>query len=103
MVKTRFRHIYIVQPTHDFSALVPMAQELRFLTTGYEPIDNLSNVIAKALETFDPEHDALVSVGRSNATLITGLMLGIKFPDDHIWIGVYSPNKSKEGYKWLKT
>ena len=98
-----YRNIYIVQPSHDFAGLKLWAKDLRYITTGYESAAELEDRIRSVLENFDPHQDAIVAVGRSNAVLVTGIVLRSMFPDADITFGVYkSRMPGRASYSWEK-
>jgi len=101
MESPRFNRIFVVEPSHDFSALKPFCQEIVFLTTGYETANQLTKTIAHNLylQKFDPEMDAVLPVGRVVACVVTGIILGRSHQNKSIWLGTYS---REEGYRFMK-
>ena len=101
----KFRTIYITQPIHDFAALANYCQNIRFLLPGNE--DDLQTVLSickEALADFDAQRDALVIVGKSNFSFLTGIAVHTlisSFPSSSIRLGVYllTPSGSKD-YRW---
>jgi len=102
--KTRktFRYIFITQPSHDFSPLVPLAQELKFATNGYGDLNQSIEQIEEALSDFDPSQDALVVTGRVNVAFLMGRFLASRWRTEPFWIGIYHrPENTPEGnYEW---
>lgn len=82
-----FKTIYVVEPSHDFSALKPYCKRIAFLTTGYETPDELESTIRQNLKGFNHLSDAILPVGRVISCLVTGYVLMDKVP---YWIGTYS-------------
>lgn len=100
----KFDTIYIVEPVKNFSAVVPYCTQIRFLTTGKETIAELGKVITSNIQDFDPDKDALIAVGRSNAVMLTGMILTNMLGSRQIWVGIYQSRMSEEGkvYEWIK-
>lgn len=72
--KKTFRDAYIVQSTqHNFYQLLEFCADLRFVTTGYENYEKLPEIIAEAMENFDPEKDIVVPVGNVASNLLCGI------------------------------
>lgn len=90
-----YRRIYVVEPGHDFSSLASMCREIRFLTTGYEKLDDLLPVISRNLKHFDPAQDAILAVGRVNSCMVTGFVLrGLGVVT--FWAGVYNGKENPD-------
>lgn len=83
----KFDTIYVVEPSHDFSALKPYCKRIAFLTTGYETPDELEDTIRQNFDGFNPLTDAILPVGRVVSCLITGYVLTDRVPH---WVGTYS-------------
>lgn len=84
----KFRRAFVVQPVHDFSALKNYAQDIRFLSTGYEDIENLEESVDDALANFDQDDDVIIPAGRVITCFIIGFILQIRGINNFI-IGVY--------------
>lgn len=87
--RTKFRQIFVVEPSHDVRALSQYTGTVIFLTEGKEDVKDLPHVIAKNLEQFDPDSDAIVPVGRVITALETGFQLGRLFGNRTITMGVF--------------
>lgn len=98
----KFKTIFILQPTHDFSKLVIYASNLRFLTTGKErQTQEELKGIKEALVDFDPAQDAIVTAGRTFVALLTGTILQSMFQGQTVTVGLYITTESGEkDYKW---
>jgi hypothetical protein len=102
----QFRKIFVVQEGHNFSALRNYCEETVFLTDGSERVEQLVHKLSQGLRAFDPDCDAIVSVGRANATLLTGLLLGESLKGATIYFGVYrskmfGERSQREEYQWV--
>jgi len=84
-----FRTIFVAEPSHDVSALKEYTHDIRFITTGYESIDNVHDAIVKNLQEFDPDQDALVPIGKVITSLMIGATLSKRFNGLPITVGVY--------------
>ena len=72
-----FRKAYVMEPSHDFSALSSHCEEIVFLTTGYErDFPATCRAIREGLQNFQPEQDVLIPTGRVAAVLFAGYVLG---------------------------
>lgn len=70
---SKFRRIYVVAPTtHDLSPLKKYSDNLSFLLSGYESMDDLLERLKVELAEFDPEIDAIVPMGK----IVPNVMLG---------------------------
>lgn len=97
-----FRSVYVGQPGHDFSALLQHTDQIKYLTSGWERLEHIPDAIRTALEEFDPDQDAVVAVGRANATMLLGVELRSMFPGEEITLGVYrSKVVDQEEYQWV--
>jgi hypothetical protein len=98
-IGTGYRKIFVVEPSHDFSALKDWCEQIVFLTTGYETVDILQDTIEDNLRSqkFDPSLDAILPVGRVIACIFTGIILGSYWGDKTLWLGTYSRDK---GYQF---
>lgn len=85
----RFRKIFLVEPTHDFSVAKKYTDTVVFMTDGSERAEALDDKIASILEGFDPEQDAVVSMGRTVACLVAGIMIGSAFPGFDLTFGIF--------------
>lgn len=92
-----YRRVFVVEPSHDFSALVPLCEEIIFLTTGYENFTLVQDRIEEILRRdFNPATDAIVPVGRVTSCIVTGIVLG-NLTDQPIDIAAYS---REDGYSF---
>lgn len=93
-----FRKVFVVEPSHDFSALIDLCDEIVFLTTGYETLDQLPKAILNALVVgeFTPSMDAVLPVGKVTACLATGMVLR-SITREPIFVGSYS---KRNGYQF---
>jgi len=91
----KYRKIFVVEPSHDLSALKSYTDNIELLTTGYENIDALIPKIESNLQGFDPMVDAFVPIGRLISTMLAGLILGKIAKDTPITVGIYK-NKDYE-------
>ena len=101
----RFDTIWISEPTrHDFSALKKYADNVQFLTSGFEKPEDISEIVAHVLrKMFDPATDAVVVAGKLYTALIVGKELGIQFPSDTLWLGIYvRTDNDKHDYKFVE-
>lgn len=97
-----FRKIYLVSPVKDFSALSRYCTQVIFVTNGKEQQVSLPPQIRSILSEFEPETDAIVASGRSNAVLMTGMILKELFPQDEIWVGIYQSSfVDTPQYQWI--
>ncbi len=94
----RFRYIWIVEPGHDFSSLRNECEKIRFMSTGNEEIEELSETFEKVIENFEPQKDAIVAVGRVNSCLFVGAKLHHYFEGLQITLGIYQAIEGR--YQW---
>lgn len=98
---TRYRKIYILQAGFDFTPLKGMADEVEFVTSGFETYDRVLEFCDRKMEDFDPDLDAIIVVGRSITMFLIGLYLGTKFPGKELTIGIYKSKISDhKKYEW---
>ena len=72
----RFQTIYVVQPSsHDFSALKKYTDNIVFLSTGYEELEDLPLIIRENLRDFCADTDAIVPAGKIIWSFMAGLVL----------------------------
>lgn len=72
----KFRRAFIAQNTgHDFSGLKDIADDLVFITTGYEEEDNLQEIVLMGLQRFNPSLDVIVPVGNVFVNILLGTTL----------------------------
>lgn len=73
----KWRRAYVVQhtPRHDFSALREIADNIVFISNGYESEELLPQLIKTALLGYDPTTDIIVPVGNVIQNILTGLLL----------------------------
>lgn len=76
----QFRTAFVVEPSHDFSALRDHCLDLRFLSTGMERSyrDLLENVDS-VLNDFEPDQDVLIPTGHLWVTFVVGMHLVKRF------------------------
>jgi hypothetical protein len=86
----RFRKVFVVEPSHDLTALKKYTDDIRFITTGYEDIGKIGEKIDKNISEFDPSQDAIVALGRVSVCMLIGICIAKKFPDKKMEFGVYS-------------
>lgn len=75
---TPYRTAFIAMNSgHDFIRVKQdLAANIVFVTTGYEAEEDLLPAIEKSLESFDPEQDIIVPVGKVMTNALIGLVLG---------------------------
>ena len=88
----KFRKIFVVEPSHDVSALKAHTDEIIMMTTGYEDMQTLPAKITGSLRDFDPELDAIIPVGKIIASFVSGVVLA-RMGQAPIWIGVYKDKR----------
>jgi len=71
----RFRRLYLIEPAHDFTVAKLYTDQVIFVTTGEERVEELQGKITESLSDFCPTTDALIPMGKSSACLMTGLIL----------------------------
>lgn len=85
----KFKTAYVTVNTgHDFSALLEIADSIKFLTSGYEKEEELQAALRTALDNFDPMLDVIVPVGNVVANLLLGSCI-----NSHFWIAVFHDKK----------
>lgn len=92
-----FRKIFVVEPSHDLSALQKYTDEIVLITTGYEKVSEIYKKVEESLKDFSVEHDAFVPVGKLLATLASGMIISKMFIVP-ITVGIY---KNKD-YEFIK-
>ena len=85
-----FHTIYVVEPSHDFSALKKYTDEIVFLSTGYEKLEDLPEIIRNNLNDFCAQTDAIVPVGKIIWTFVAGLVLAERKDNGKITVGIFS-------------
>jgi hypothetical protein len=101
--QAKFRRIFVLQPSHDFSLLREFTEQIEFVTTGYETVEELENSIEEKLIAFIPTEDAVVVVGRVNAAFVFGAKLQEMFPSETIHVGVYKKDDlGDKTYNWIE-
>lgn len=84
----KFRRIYVTAPSHDFNALKKYTNDIVFVTTGYESLEQLGSAIKESLKDFDPTKDAIIPVGKVVWVFVHGAVLGnLNFKN--VMIGIY--------------
>lgn len=91
-----FRKVFVVEPSHDFSALTELCEKIVMLTTGYEQVGEVEETVRYSLSEFDPGKDAVLPVGRVTACVITGMVLRELF-NVPVALGTYSRD---HGYRF---
>jgi hypothetical protein len=93
----RYRSIYVVEPSHDVSALKKYSDKIILLTTGYEETKDLPVTISNMLENFNPAYDAFVPIGKLISTMIAGMAIQEKCLEynSQVDVGIYK-NKDYE-------
>lgn len=95
----KFRKIFIVEPSHDFSMAKRYSSRIMFLTDGGEKAQELESTIANALEDFDFSSDAIIPMGKVVSCLIAGAALRNKLPiGQSITVGVFRG----DSYEFIK-
>lgn len=90
-----YRTIYVVEPSHDLTALKPYTDNIELLTSGYENVFDLAEKIQRNLASFDPKLDAIVPIGKLISTMLTGMVLRELVGNQPVRIGMYH-NKDYE-------
>jgi hypothetical protein len=101
LTELEYRYIYVVQAGFDFSPLRGKCKEIRFITSGLENYDDLLETVERNLSDFDPKQDAVIPVGRSIASSIVGIVIGKKFPNTRVSLGVYQNDDKGKFYRWI--
>jgi hypothetical protein len=84
----KFKNAYVVQNTHhDFDPVKKIAENIIFVTNGYEEENTLYEVISKGLEGFNNNTDILIPVGNVVANFIAGRILGEAY--EEIWLAIF--------------
>jgi|SRR3990172_6365387 len=94
----RFRRIYVVEPRYNVQLIEKYADSVEFLTNGTDHVSDLRDMIKRNLTDFDPETDALITMGRAVACLITGLIVREIWPSEKISFGIYRG----DSYEFMK-
>lgn len=89
MNEEHYRKIFVVEPSHDLSALKNHTDNIELLTTGYENPEDLPAKIKNNLKDFDPETDAFVPIGKLVSTMLAGMELQKKLRNAPIKVGIY--------------
>lgn len=74
----RFRKIFVVEPSHDVSILSRYSDQIVFLSTVEDKLNDLPDKISKMLSDFDPDNDAVIPMGRVSSCLIAGISIASK-------------------------
>jgi hypothetical protein len=74
----KYRRIFVVQPSHDLSALKKYSDNIVLITTGYERDEDLPRKISEMLADFNPAYDAIVPIGKLISTMLTGMAIQAK-------------------------
>lgn len=96
--KLRFRTLWIAQPGKDYQQLHQFADELRFITNGFETDADRAANIAEAVRLYDPEVDAWIPVGLLVTSVQFAAALVRRYPGRPIHIGLWLTNPGK--YIW---
>lgn len=89
---SKFRKLFVVEPSHDVSVLSKYSSNIIFLGDSEEKIVDLPNKMKKYLEDFDPDLDAIIPMGRVSSCVLAGLLVGSKLTYSDpiiIMIGIY--------------
>ena len=71
----KFARAYVAQNSgHDFSELRDIAEEIVFITTGYEDEGTLLTSVVAGLHAFSPTRDIIVPVGNVYINMLTGIV-----------------------------
>lgn len=89
MSEEYYRKIFVVEPSHDLSALKNYTDNIELLTTGYENPEDLSIKIENNLKDFDPSTDAFVPIGKLISTMLAGMILQRISRNMPIKVGIY--------------
>lgn len=89
-----YRKIFVVEPSHDLSALRKYTDEIVLITTGYENVTDIYKKVEESIKGFDPLLDAFVPVGKLVTTFAVGMALQ-KLVNEPIIVGIYK-NKDYE-------
>ena len=95
----KLRIVWVTEPSHNFSLLKKYCDEIKFITTGYEDLEDVKMSIRVDLDEFDVEVDAIVCSGKNTTNLILGKLLGVMFETNKITVGLYiKDSKGKRDY-----
>jgi hypothetical protein len=85
-----YRKIFVVEPGHDMSALIPHAEEgVVFIFTGYETsVAQLSEAAIRNLSDFNSETDAFVPTGKMRDVTFASMRLK-ELNGGKITVGIY--------------
>lgn len=89
-----YRKIFVVEPSHDLSALTKYTDDIVLITTGYENVSDMYKKVEESIKGFDPLLDAFVPVGKLITTFVVGMVLQ-KLVNNPITVGIYK-NKDYE-------
>ena len=84
-----YRTIFVVEPTrHDLTPLRKYADNIKYLSSGYDKLEDLKVRMSEELLNFDPAQDAVIPTGKLLSNVILGVLLS-KFSviDVGIFIG----------------
>jgi len=98
----QYRTIYVVQPVHDFSPLTISTKNIKFITNGKELVEDMPEVIAEALQGFDPFLDAVIPVGRSIICMLVGAELAKRFKGQYITFGLFRTVNEQKNYAFME-
>jgi len=97
----KFRTIFILSATHNFTPVAKYAENIQFLLEGEEKPEEISAAIERKLENFDPANCAIIPVGKVTSCLILGIKLAAKFPSQKFWVGYFvKGGNSQKDYVW---
>lgn len=86
----KFRKVFVTEPAHDVTKLKDYAEDIRFLTSGYEPYNELFELVLRALYDFNPLTDAILLMGRSMANAMVGLVIGENYSESPYSFLIYN-------------
>jgi hypothetical protein len=83
------------------SALLKYAEEIRYVSTGTETVEEVTRSMPFTTADFDPEKDVLIPVGRSVICLVVGAGIAHGFPDKDITIGIFINKSRANSYEFI--
>jgi hypothetical protein len=86
-----YRKAFVVDPGYDFRELVPLVDEIVYLTSGFETsASKMRKAIQERLRDFDVEMDVVVPVGRVLATYIAADCLAVLSQGRVLHVALYN-------------
>ena len=98
----KFRVIWVSEPAHDFSKLRKYCDEIKFLTTGYENLEDVKLSIRESLEEFDIDKDAIICAGKNTTNFVLGKLIGVMYETEKITIGLYVKTQKGRDYIFME-